>query len=131
MDIFFKSAALAVICVILYLILSKNNKDYAILLSLTVCCFLGAAALGYLDAVIDFILDLSAKGNINKEILEILLKSTGISILSEFCALICSDAGNSALAKGIQLLSVAAILWLSLPIFANLLELTSNILMSI
>ena len=131
MDIFFKAAAMAVICVILYLILSKNNKDFAVLLSLTACCFLGTVALRYLESVIDFILDLSDKANIDSGILKILLKSTGISILSEFCALICNDAGNSAMAKGIQLLSAATILWLSLPIFANLLELTSNLLTNI
>ncbi len=122
---------MAIVCVILYLVLSKNNKDFATLLSITACCFLAAAAFGYLDSVMDFVGRLTAMANLNTETVQILLKATGISVLSEFSAMICNDAGNSALGKGIQILSAATVLWLSLPLFMNLLELISNLLTNV
>ena len=131
MDVFFKSAAMAVVCVILYLALSKDRKEFATVLSITACCFLAAAAFGFLDSVMDFVHRLIAMANLNTETVQILLKSTGISILSEFCAMICTDAGNSALGKGIQLLAAATVLWLSLPLFMNLLDLVTNLLSNV
>lgn len=128
MDTFFKGAALALVCVILFLILSKQNRDMAAILSVTACCLLGAAAFGYLDAVIDLINHLTQMGNLDSDTVQILLKATGIGILSEFCVMICNDAGNSALGKGIQFLGAAAVLWLSIPLFSKLMELVSNLL---
>lgn len=128
MDTFFKAAALAVVCVIIYLILSKNSRDIAALLTVAACCVIAAAALGYLEPVFDFFTRLQILGNFDPQLLQILLKSTGIGILADFSVMICTDAGNAALGKAIQLLSVAIILWMSLPLFMNLIELVSKLL---
>jgi hypothetical protein len=42
--------------------------------------------------------------------------------------LICTDAGNTALAKTVQILTTAMILWLSIPLFESLLDLVQAIL---
>jgi hypothetical protein len=42
--------------------------------------------------------------------------------------LICTDAGNGALGKALQLLTGAVILWLSIPLIQALIELLSEML---
>lgn len=128
MDTFFKAIALAVVCVMLYLILSKSNKDIATALSVIACAALMAAAAGYLDTVMDFLGKLIATAKLDGASVEILLKATGIGILAEFCVTICTDAGNASLGKGIQILSAAMILWLSLPLFTKVIELITSLL---
>jgi hypothetical protein len=49
-------------------------------------------------------------------------------LIGELAGLICSDAGNAALAKSIQILTTAVILWLSIPLFESLLDLVQAIL---
>lgn len=128
MDVFFKAAAMAVVTVVLYLILSRQNKDIAVLLSIAACCAIITMAVSYLDPVFSFFEQLQSIGNLDSELLTILLKSVGIGLLSEIASLICADAGNSALGKAIHIMAVGVILWISLPLFSSLMDLISEIL---
>lgn len=116
------------IAVILFQILSKRDKDIALVLSLAVCTMAAMAALAVLEPVIDFILHLQSIADLNNGMLRIVLKAVGIGILADIAGHICSDAGNKALSKVLQLVATAVILWLSLPLFTELLELLEGIL---
>jgi len=128
MDIFIKAGAFAMLCTVLSLVLSNNRKDISTLLSIAAVCILAVIALGYLEHVFDFFDSLAAKAGFDKQLLQILLKTAGISILSDFCTMICTDAGNGAMAKALQMLSCSIVLWISLPLFRNLLDLVSKLL---
>ena len=58
----------------------------------------------------------------------LVIVGVGIYIISEIAALICTDAGNAALGKTLQFLSTALILYMSLPMFSQLLSLIESIL---
>ena len=131
MDIILKAAAGALISVVLGLVLSKHSKESALLLTVAVCCMIAAATLSYLSPALDFFQKLKIIGNLDPDILSVLLKSTGIALLSEITGLICVDAGNAALGKVLQLLAAAVILWLSIPLLNRLIELLENILVSV
>lgn len=131
MNAFLQGAAAVLLTVILGLALGKQGKEAALLLTLAVCCMVCCLAVSYLRPVVDFIHQLQAVGQLNDEMLEILLKVVGIGLIGEIASLICSDAGNAALGKALQLLSAAVILWLSLPLLTQLLELVQNILRKI
>ena len=62
------------------------------------------------------------KASINKEFLEILLKITGIAILTEFAVSICKDSGESAIASKVDLSGKVIIMSMSIPILCGLLE---------
>ena len=49
-------------------------------------------------------------------------------MIGDVAGLICADAGNAAMGKGLQFMAVAVILWLSLPMMNALLELIEGIL---
>lgn len=128
MDIVLKAVSGILITTVLTQILTKQNKDLSVLLVITVCCIVTAAAFDYLKPIVDFIRELQAIGNLNNEMIRILLKTVGIGLLTEITVLICADMGNASLGKGLQILSVAVILWLSLPLFQKLLDLLDAVL---
>jgi len=128
MDIFLKAVAGMLTTVILCQVLSKNGKDITVLLIITACCLVLITACAYLRPIIDFFRNLQFLGQLNPEIIEILLKAVGISILSEVASLVCADAGNAALGKGLQILAVSVVLWISIPLFNELLDLLETVL---
>ena len=128
MDTFVKAAGLCLLAVILWQILTGYSKNFAILLSIGVCCMIAVAAVGYLDSVLAFFIRLQDRGGWNGELMQILIKSVGIGLVAEMASLICSDAGNSAMGKAVSMIGIAVILWLSLPLFSGLLDLIDLIL---
>lgn len=128
MNIFLKSVIGTLVSLVLYLVLSKQGKDISALLSIAVCCMLGACAISCIRPVITFLEHLSELSGIDLPLFQTVLRTTGIGLLAEFVSLICTDAGNSAMAKSIQLLAGIVVLWLSLPIFTQLIELIEETL---
>lgn len=131
MDTILKAIGATLISVILGIVLSKQGKDFALLLTVTVCTMVAAAAILHLTPVVNFIQRLEQIGDLNDEMIGILLKCVGISIVTEIAALICIDAGQSAMGKGLQLLGTAVVLCLSIPIFSGLLDLVEDIIQAI
>lgn len=131
MELFLKAISGVFIAVALCLVVSKHSKESAVLISVAMCCLVISAAMIYLQPAISFFKKLEQTGNLDSEIIQILLKATGIAVLSEITGHICTDAGNGTLGKTLQLLATAVILWLSLPLFSKLLALIENILVSL
>lgn len=128
MDVFLKAAAGVLVAVILVLVLTKQGKDLSVLLIMAVCTMIVCAALSYIQPVKDLIIRLQTIGQLDSDTLSILLKAVGIGLIAEVTSLICSDAGNAAMGKTLQFLASAVILWLSIPLLNELLELLDTVL---
>lgn len=130
MDTFLKTIAGILVAVLLNLCLSKQAKDYSLLLTVLVCCCIAGAAVYYLEQVVSFIQRLNQMAQLDSNALLIILKVVGIGILGEIVTQICADSGNASLGRMLQVLSSAVILWLSLPLFTALIELIEGILVA-
>ena len=128
MDLFLKAVAAALITAVIGLVLARQGKDMFLLLTLAACAMIGAVAFTYLKSVISFLQRLTEMTKLNTDLLAVILKTVGIGLVGELAGLICSDAGNAALATSIQILTTAVILWLSIPLFESLLDLVQAIL---
>lgn len=128
MEDFLKSVIGVLIAVILYQTLSKQDKTVAILLIIAVCAMIFAVISGFWREIISFISHLEMLGDLNHEYVKIMLKAVGIGLLSDISSSVCTDAGNASLGKVLQMLSSAVILWLSLPLFTELISLAEKIL---
>ncbi len=122
MEQFLQAAALTLLAVILTVVISKQNKDLSMLLSMAAACLVLFAAAMYLEPVLTFARKLQSVGNLDADMMGILMKAAGITLIAEIASLICNDSGNAALGKGIHILAAAAVLWLSLPLMEQLLE---------
>lgn len=131
MEIIIKAAACALISVVLSLVIAARNKEISLLLTTAVCCLIGIVMLSYLQPSLDFLRKLSILGNIDTGTLNILLKSVGIALLAEITGLICSDAGNNTLGRILQLLAAVVILWMSLPVLNQMMDLVDKIIGSV
>lgn len=127
MERFFQAAAAALIAAILGLALSKQGRDWTLILTTLVSCMVLAVAAAYLEPILDFVQRLQGDSRLDGDMLAVILKAVGIGLVAECAGLICQDAGNAALGKGIQILSSIVILWLALPLMEGLLELVQKI----
>lgn len=123
-----QASAAVLLAVVLGLVLAKQGKDWALLLTAAVSCMVLAVAASYLQPVLDFVRELQSLSGLDGQLLTVVLKAVGIGLVAEIAALICQDAGNAALGKGVQILASVAVLWLSLPLMRALLELVQTIL---
>ena len=128
MNIYLKSIGIAIVGVLLCLILSKNAKDYGIVIVLLLCCALCGAALGFMEPILELIGDLAHIIDNSSSWIKILMKTVGLSLIGEIASLICVDAGHAAVGKALQLLTTVAILWVSLPLIQHLMDLIGSIL---
>ena len=113
---------------VLALALTKQGKDFTLLLSMAGCILIGLLLFQFLEPVLEFLRQLQSMGDLNGDTLSILLKIVGVGLVSEIAAMICTDAGNGSLGKTLQILSAGVILWLSIPIFQMLMDLLNRIL---
>jgi len=128
MGTFFQSAAMVLVATVLGLVLSKQGKEMTTMLTIGVCCMVIIGVVSFLKPVLDLLHQLETLGNLNSQMVQILFKVVGISLISEIAAMICSDAGNASMGKALQMLGSAVILWLSIPVFQTLLELIQQII---
>lgn len=123
-----KAAAGALIAAMLGIILQRQGKEYAFVLVLAVSIMGACLTVSYIKPVISFLERLREIGNLDGGVLKILLKAVGIGLIGEITATICSDSGNASLGKMLQLLSAAVILWLSMPILEQVMDLIVEVL---
>ena len=128
MDVFFKVTAGILVATILCVVLSKQGADISILMTITVCCMVISAAFSYISPVLDFLKKLSEVGRLDGTLLNVLMKATGIGLISQIAGFVCSDAGNQSLAKALQIMTTAVIFYISLPLLEEMLSLIELVL---
>ena len=120
--------AVTLIGLILALVLGKQSKELGLLLTMGVCALVSIGAMAFLEPVTELLRELRDLGELDGQALTILIKCAGIAVLSELASILCTDAGEGAMGKALSLLSSGAMLWLSLPLLRQLLELIGEVL---
>ena len=75
-----------------------------------------------LSEVIKLLNNLASKSAINSKFIALLIKITGIAILTEFAVSICKDSGETAIANKMDIGGKIMIIAVSVPIISSLLE---------
>ena len=125
---FWEVAAGIMVAAILWIIVSKQGKEFSLAVSMCGCCLALILISSYLDPVLDLIARLEQLAGLKQEWISVMLKAVGIGLVVEIGALICNDAGNAALGKTLQIAGTIAVLWLSVPLMTGLLELLERVL---
>lgn len=128
MSVYLKACGAVLIGVILVLIVSKSSKDLALVLAAAVCVMVALTAMEYIRPVLEFLTKLEDLGNLDHSMIRILLKVSGIGLITEICSLVCADSGNASVGKVMKLLGSSVMIWLSLPLYTMLIELLQRIL---
>ncbi len=128
MEAFWKAAAIVILTVILCVTLGKAEKDISVVLTVTACCMVGIVAMQYLSAIVDFLWELGRSSGYQNSSIALLLKITGVALMTDLTGLISCDAGNSSLGRVVQILGTSVILFLSLPLFESLFSIIQEIM---
>ena len=115
------------IALIVIIILKQYRPEFAIYASI-IAGIIIIMVTDTLSGIISMLQDIANKTNINSGFLQILLKITGIAILTEFAVSICKDSGESAIASKIDIGGKIVIISMSIPIIRALLETVLKIL---
>ena len=116
------------IALVTIIIVKQYRPEFAMYISLVAGILIVFFVMDKLTSVIELIQSISNKSSINSSFLSVLLKITGIAFLTEFAVSVCEDSGESAIASKIEIGSKVIIIFLSIPIISNLLEIILKIL---
>lgn len=123
-----KIIGLGMIALIIIIILRQYRPEFALYVSIIVGVLILLISLEKMGEVVTLIKNISEKAGINGKFLSILLKITGIAILTEFAVSVCKDSGETSIANKIEMGSKVVIISMSIPIISSLLELILDIL---
>ena len=123
-----KIIGIGLMALIIIVIIKQYKPEFAIYVSLIAGAIIIYFSLDKISAIINLLTTLSKKTGINAEYLGILLKITGIAILTEYAVSICKDSGENAIASKIDLGGKVIIISISVPIIYALLEVVMKII---
>ena len=120
--------ACGLIGLVIIIIVKQYRPEFAVYISLASGILILFLVMDKLTGVINLIKSVAEKSSINNSFIQLLLKITGIAFLTEFAVSICKDAGESAIASKIEIGSKVIIIFLSIPVISNLMEIIFKIL---
>ncbi len=123
-----KIIGIGLTALIIIIVLKQYKPEFALYISIIAGLIILAFSLSQISGVINLLKDISNRANINSQFLGIILKITGIAILTEFAVSICQDSGESSIANKIDIGGKVIIITISLPIISSLLETVLKVL---
>jgi len=127
MDII-KIIGVGFISLIIVIILKQYKPEFSVYVVILAGAAIIFIVLDRITGIITLLNNLSKKTGMNAEYLAILLKITGIAILTEFAVSICKDSGESAIASKMDFGGKIIIISMSIPIISELLEIVMKII---
>lgn len=125
---YIKIMGIGILGVMFIVIIKEYKPEFAIYISIACTVLILSIVFDKLKTIIDFIQGLTSKSKIDNEMIKIILKITGISLLIEFAVSLCKDCNVNAIANKIDLAGKAIIISMSIPIISKTLESLINII---
>ena len=123
-----KLIVLALAAALLSLVVKKQSPELGLGLSLCACVLGAALVLDWVRPVLGLAQSLAREAELEEELTEPLWKCLGIGLLTELSAAVCADAGQSALARLVELGGALLCLVLGLPLVQAVLALIRELL---
>ena len=123
-----KLAAVAVTAAVLSGVLRKNTPELALLLALAAGLWMLALAAGALGAAVALMEELAARAGLTDALLEPVVKTVALSILTRLTAELCQSAGEGGLAAFAEAAGTALALAAALPLVRAVAQLMGELL---
>lgn len=116
MDLMVKVAAGAITAAVLGVVLRKNTPELALLLALAAGLWMVALAADGLGAVVALMEELTSLAGLSEELLEPVVKTVALSILTRLTAEVCKSAGEGGVAAFVETAGTVLALVVALPL---------------
>lgn len=123
-----KAAAIAVTAALCAVVVKKQAKETALVLSLAAGLLLISLALGALEGVRALMDELSAAAGLAPAVLSPVVKTVGIAILTRITAEVCRDAGEGGIAAFTETVGAALALFVAVPLLRAVLDVVTGLL---
>mgnify|MGYP002515557533 FL=1 len=123
-----KIAAICLVGIVLALLLQKNNPELAILLALAVCVGVLLFGLGHMKSVLATLEQMARAGGLSSDLLQPLLKTVGIALVSRTGAELCRDADQKAMASVVEAAGAFSAVVVSIPLLGAVWDLLRGML---
>ena len=128
MDLMVKVAAGAITAAVLGVVLRKNTPELALLLALAAGLWMVALVADGLGAVVVLMEELTSLAGLSEELLEPVVKTVALSILTKLTAEICRAAGESGVAAFVETAGTVLALAVALPLVRAVAQLMGELL---
>ena len=119
---------LALVGVCAALVIKQWKSDLLPLVRVAVLVGTGALILAMLSPLIAYLKELMIQSGIQSSHGELLFKALGIALLTQFCADVCRESGESGAASTVELTGKMEILLLCLPLLEEILSAARELL---
>ena len=119
---------LALVGVCAALVIKQWKSDLLPLVRVAVLVGMGALILAMLSPLITYLKELMIQSGIQSSHGELLFKALGIALLTQFCADVCRESGESGAASTVELTGKMEILLLCLPLLEEILSAARELL---
>lgn len=128
MEVVGKMAALAVAAALCALVVRQNAKEVGLVLALAAGALILAQAIGALESVRALMEDLGDRAGLSPAVLDPVLKTVGIAVLTRISAEVCRDAKESGIAAFVETAGAVMALYVVLPLMRAVLETIAELL---
>lgn len=123
-----KLTALALTAAMLALVVKKQSPELSLTLILCACALGAGLLFNGFRPVLELARSLAKRAELDRDLTAPLWKSLGLGLLTEVSAAICTDAGQNALAKIVELGGGLLCIAVSLPLLQAVLALIEELL---
>ena len=116
MDLMVKVAAGAITAAVLGVVLRKNTPELALLLALAAGLWMVALVADGLGAVVALMEELTSLAGLSEELLEPVVNTVALSILTRLTAEVCKSAGEGGVAAFVETAGTVLALVVALPL---------------
>ena len=117
-----KIAAAAVTAALCAVVVRKQSPEIAFALGVGACALVVLYCSGALTAVMNLADKLAQTGGLSAQVVEPVMKTTGIAIVTRLAADFCKDAQEGGLASAVELSGTALALAAALPLMSAVLD---------
>ena len=129
MEVMVQIAAVGITAAVLGAVLRKNTPELALLLGLCAGLWMLSAVAGGLGAVVALMEELAGLSGLSEELLEPVVKTVALSILTRLTAEVCRCAGEGGVAAFVETAGTVLALVVALPLIRAVTVLMAEMLL--
>lgn len=126
MQTFLFAAVIALLTVVWTALLKKQSKEMAVLLSMGACVLIGVLLLQLASPVVEFLGKLRNLAGLDRTLMTPMLKTLGIGLITQICATICADAGETSIGTLVEICGGVLALYVALPLLEAVIEMVET-----
>ena len=123
-----KIAAAAVTAALCAMVVRTQSPEIALALGIGACALIVLSCSGALASVVELADKLARTGGLSAQVVEPVMKTAGIAIVTRLAADFCKDAQEGGLASAVELAGTALALSVTLPLVTAVLDVLTELL---